>query len=809
MRTLLRELRHAARALRADVSFTVVAVLTLAVGIGASTAIFSAVDGVLLKPLPYADADRVVTVWERDRTSGERLEVAPGNFLDLRERARAAVSLAAAEPYSLDFAGADGPESLRTSLVSEGFFDVLGTAPRLGRTFRAEEFVAGRDRVVVLSDALWRERFGADAGVVGHAVTLDGQPYTIVGVMPPAFRIAAGSDGRDLWAPKVFTAAERTRRTQGYYTVVGRLAPGVSLERARATLATVGRQLAAEHPAARIGTDFTLVPLAEQLTAHVRPALLVLLGAAALLLLVACANVANLMLARTLARGREFAIRRALGAGRAHVVRQVVVESAVLALAGGMAGAFVAWWGVDAVRALSPSSLPRADELAVDGRALAFALGAAAVTACLFGALPAFRAASADLRERVEGGRATAGPARGRVRSVLTAAEVGIALVLLVGAGLLGRSALALLRVERGFRADHVAAVTVFVWGEGREPARRVTLVRELVDRVAALPGVRAAAMTSSLPLADPITGDEATFQIAGRAAPPAGEEPTAHVTVATEGYLDALGTPLRRGRAFTRADDARSVPVALVNEAFVRRHFPGEDALGRRIEVQSSEGSRGTAVRREIVGVVADVRQTGLAADPRPAIIVPHAQAPTGAVTIVVRTPGDPAAALDAIKRAVWSVQPSLAIYASTTLEDLVADQLREGRFYLLLLAGFAGAALALAGVGVYGALSHGARERSREMSVRVALGARAADVARLVLRQGAVPALAGTLGGALAAAALTRLLGRLLFGTPPLDPLTFGAAAALTLGVALVACAIPARRAGRVDPVAVLRAE
>lgn len=803
METIWRDVRHAARALRANLVSSLVVVFTLAIGIGASTAIFSAVDGVLLKPLPYRDAERLLTVWQEGGKISEREELSPANFLDLRDRSTSFSALVAAEPYSHDYAGADGPETVRSWLVSDGFFDLAGAPARVGRTFRREEFTPGRDKVVVLSDGLWRRRFGGDPTAVGRSMTLNGEPYTIVGVMPATFQLP---EGKELWAPKVFDEAERKRRGSGYYTTIGRLKPGVALSQARAEVDAIARQVAAENPDAAASLSLPVVPLPEQLVGRARPALLVLLAAAGLVLLIACVNVANLVLARAMTREGEFAVRLALGAGRYRLVRQVATESVLLSLLGGAAGVLVAWYGVRVIRAMSPANLPRADELAVDARAVIFALVVSLATACLVGVLPAVRAAGTDLRGRVGSGtRLTAGRGRHRARGALMIGEVALATVLLVSAGLLVRSFVSLLAVERGFRTDNVLAVTVFAWQGYRTPEQRAGFVREVVDRVATVRGVHAVGMTSSLPLAEAITGDEATLTVEGRPAPRAGEEPRAHATIATEGYFETLGIRLRKGRLLTRADDARGAPVVLVNEALVRRDFAGEEPVGKRLTVRL--GTK--AVTREVVGVVADVRQKGLADDAPPAVYVPHAQSPTAAVTLAVRAAGDPGAMLSAVKREIWAVNPAIPIYTATTLDALLADEVRERRFHLLLLGAFAGVALLLAAVGVYGVLNHAAGERTREMGVRMALGAGAADVVALLMRQGLTLTLAGVACGVIAAAALTRFLSGMLFGITPLDTITFAGGAALLVATAALASYLPARRAGRADPMRILRSE
>jgi putative ABC transport system permease protein len=533
----------------------------------------------------------------------------------------------------------------------------------------------------------------------------------------------------------------------------------------------------------------------------------VVFAAVGLVLLIACANVAGLLLVRGEQRRREMALRVALGVGTRRLVRLLLAESLVLAALGGALGVVLAWAGVRTIRALSPAELPRAADIALDGRALAFAVLVSAATAGLFSLAPAVRAARGNVHEQLKaGGRgATAGAAPPRLRGGLAVAEVALSLVLLVGAGLLVRSFVSLLRVDRGFRADHVLAVTVQAWDWYPTGPRRAAFARAAVDGIEALPGVRAAAMTSSLPLAEGIGQDGATFAVEGRALPSEADAPNAHVTVATPRYFDVLGMPLRRGRRFTPADDARAAPVVIVTEALARRHFPGVDPVGRRVTL----AFMGPPREREIVGVVGDVRQTGLAADPGPALFLPHAQAPTGAMTFAVRTTGDPALMVDPVKRALWAMNGAMPIASATTLDALLAGAVRERRFHLALLGAFAAVALLLAGVGLYGVLSYGVRERRQEFGVRMALGARAGDVLALVMRDAARIAAAGAALGIGLAAAGSGVLRAMLFHVSPRDPLTFAWAVALVWGAALAAALVPARRAARVDPLVALRAE
>ncbi|MDQ3698463.1 MAG: ABC transporter permease [Gemmatimonadota bacterium] len=801
----VQDARFAVRQLRGNPGFTAAVILTLAIGIGATTAIFGVVDGVLLEPLPYTDADRVVVLWQNNRAAGnDRDLVSPANFLDWRERATAFTDMAAMRRYGLDFTGREGPESVDTWLVSDGFFRVLGTPAHLGRTLRSEDHVEGRDRVVVLAFAAWQRRFGGDPQLVGRTIPLDGEPYTVVGVMPADLEMAGGGE---LWSPLVMGDAERQRRASTYLSVVARLRPGATAERASAELATIAERLSHEHPRANGAVGISMVPLADHLLGEARPALLTLLGAVALLLLIACANVANLLLARAVKREREFAIRASLGAGRGRVIRQLLAESALLALLGGMAGVVIVYWGIDAIRALAPSEIPRIETLAIDIRLLGFALAVSLGTALLLGLAPALRMSLPELHSGLRSSGRSAGTGRSqfRLRSALVVSQLALAIVLLTGAGLLARSFLSLVRVERGYGTERVLALTVQAWGNhGYDtPEKRALFVRQAVERLAAIPGVRFAGMTSSLPLSAPISANDASIVIEGHDRPEEGHEPTVDAAAATAGYFESLGIALRAGRLFGPSDDAGSVPVMLINESMARRFWPNDSPLGKRAAVSFA----GSPITREIIGVVGDVRHAGLDQEPRPALFIPHAQSPGGGITFALRTTGDPLSVLQAAKEAVWSLNKLLPFDAATTLDELLAESLRERRFNLFLLGTFSVTALILAAIGIYGVISHATGERTHEIGLRMALGARTNDVLRMVLRQGMTLALVGVIVGVLGALGLTGLLRGMLFGVTPFDVPTFAGLSALVLAVATVACYLPARRAARVDPVEALR--
>ncbi len=803
MRTLLQDLRYGFRLLRKRPGFTFVTVFTLALGIGANTAIFSVVNATLLRPLPYGQPERVMAIWQNDLKGGvEREDVSPANFLDYRARNQTFEEMAAIEPFSHSLTGEGEPESFKSWLVTEGFFRVLSTNALHGRTFLPEEHLQGGARAVVISHGLWQRRFGGDPSLVGRQFVLNGQPHTVVGVMPPEFQYP---EGRDLWVPRV--ARERDAQVRGvtYLRTVGRLKPGVTPEQARADMSRVAEGLAQEYPQTNGAMGVTVVPLPEQLTGHIRPALVVLLAAVGLVLLIACANVANLLLARGLERQREFAVRTALGARRGRLVRQLITESFVLALTGGICGVILSRWLIDLILAFTPEGLLGARQVVVDARVLAFAFAAAVLTALLFGLLPSLQSSKPNLTGALkEGGRTGAGSSsRQRLRHALVVAEIAMSLVLLVGAGLLMRSFVRLLSVDPGFAADRVAALEVHVWGKYRTPEQRRAFFDDTLSRIAALPGVEAAGAASSLPFIQ--MDSSAPLTIEGRPAPAPGEEPSAYYITATADYFRAMNVPVREGRTFAPTDSEEARTVAVVNETMARRYWPGESAVGRRFTVEWDE--QPTTI--EIVGVVGDVRHRGLDAEPRPEFFLPHAQDSSGSMIYVVRTNIDPQTLLPSVKGAVWAVNKDIAFDRAVTMGQLMTKSLGERRFTLLLLGSFALLSLALAGVGIYGLISFSTSQRTHEIGVRLALGAAERDIFKLIIGQGMILTLAGVGLGVVVALAATRFISGLLFGVSALDPATYAAVALMLSAVALLACYVPARRAMKVDPMVALRYE
>ena len=802
---LVHDLRYAWRTLSRAPGFSVTAVATLAIAIGANTAIFSAVDGVLLKPLAFSAQDRIVALYQNDRKTGNaRDDVAPGNFASWRERTTAFSAMAAAEPFGLVYTTPEGNEQVGNWNVTQDFFTVLDARPALGRVFVRDDFQAGRERPIVLTYESWQRRFGSDPSIVGRTLMVQGGPATVIGVLPKDFSYLATSKRYEMFTPKVLDTMEVNLRSSAWYHVVARLRPGITLAQGAADLARVARQLQQEFPRTNTDVATTVVPLRDSIVGNAARALLLLLGAVGFVLLIACSNVANLMLTRTARRQREFSVRIAIGATAGRVARQVLSESFVIALLGGVAGTALAYWGVATIRALSPASLPRVEAMQVDVRALLFALGVVVSTTFVFGLGPALRAArpSGQALGELNAGTRSAG-ARGhrRVRGVLVAAQVSLAVVLSIGAGLLVRSFIAVTSVDRGYSSDHVLAGTLFTWRSATTWSARAAFGARLEDRLARIPGVAAAGITTSLPLGGAIGADNGKFTIVGESVVP-GEEPSAHITSLTPGAFGVLRMRLLAGRLFTASDDSSGAPVAMISESMARRHFGASNPIGRSIRVSFY----GPPTTRQIVGVVADVRQDALDVAPEPTVYLPYAQAATGGITVVLRTVTEPRGMERRLKAAVAEIDARLPVSSVTTLDAIVDDSLRPRRFSATLFGAFALAALVLAVIGVYGVINHATQERTRELGVRMVLGAQPGDVVAMVLRQGLAPVLAGILIGFTGGATLTRLLESMLFEVKPFDVATFLAVGLTIVAASTVACFLPARRATRVAPAAVV---
>jgi putative ABC transport system permease protein len=813
METLLQDIRYGVRMLMKRPSFTLIAVIALALGIGANTAIFSVVNAVLLRPLPFPQAERLMNVWETNPSRGQkRSAVSYPDFADWR--AQNQVFEYVSTYHDSDFILTGGSEPLRLSgaVVNADLFPLLGAQPSLGRTFRPDEDKPGEHgRVVVLSQGLWQRQFGADPNVVGRAVTLNGQSYTVVGVMPAGFQFPIESNPIELWTTVAEDAAGKepitAQRGAHYMSVLARLKPGVTQAQAQSDLDTISARLAQQYPDTNAHRGTRVMSALESLVGDVRPALLILLGAVGCVLLIACANVANLLLARATTRHKEIAIRAALGASRWRVVRQLLTESVLLAFAGGALGLLFALWGGDLLVALSGDDIPRATQINLDWRVLGFTLLVSFVTGVLFGLVPALHAAKFELTESLkEGGRSSVeGARRNRVRSALVVAEMTVALVLLVGAGLLMQSLRRLQHVNPGFDAHNVLTLTVSLPEVKYKTPQQVDFYRSLRERVAALPGVTSASAVFPLPLGGDRIG--ISFETEGRPLPKS-ELPATEFRTVNPDYFHTLSIPLVKGRDFTARDDASAPGVIIVNEAFAQKFFPNEEAIGHRIKPGIST-DESDPVMREIVGVVGDVKHRSLSTAVEPEAYVPHAQVPFGSMTLVVKTAPDARTLVGAVRNEVRALDKDLPIYNVKTLDDYVASSVAQPRFNTLLLASFAGLALILTAVGLYGVMSYSVVQRTHEMGVRIALGAQTRDVLKLVVGQGMVLAVIGIGLGLLVSLAATRVLASLLYEVSAADPLVYAGITLLLAVVALLACYIPARRATKVDPMVALRYE
>ena len=811
MQTVIQDIRYGVRMLLKNPGFTTIAVLTLSLGIGANTAIFSVVNGVLLRDLPFPEADRIVTLWENNTVDGlERDDVSPANFLDWRERQKSFEELTFANPYSLDYVADGEPVTLRASLVSKGFFDVLGATPIHGRIFAPEEYEAGKDKVVVLSYGLWQRRFGSNPNILGTKLTLDDEPMTVVGIMRPDFRLHLFDVDEEMWGPQVIEEDLKLQRKATYLKVIGRLKPGVTIEQARADMAGIAGNLAAEYPSTNTGIGVTAITLPDHLSDKWRLALLILLGAVAFVLLIACTNVANLLLARGADRERELAIRAAMGAGRGRLLRQLLTESLLIAILGCGIGIMLARWCVHLLVAFNPGDIPRIDQVSVDGTTLIFVTAVGFFTALLFGIAPALKFSRPNLQRSLkEAGPTLAGSTSHGLRSALVVTEIALAVVLLIGAGLLVRSFITLINVDPGFAIDRVASLQVFIWNRYTTPEQRIAYVDETLKRIEQMPDVEAVGITTALPILESSAMTSVPLTVDGQPPPAPGQEPVAQSSIATAGYFNAIGARLLRGRVFNQFDTSSSLKVALINDMMAKRYWSNEDPVGRKFTLRRGGRSEPGPVTLEIVGVVSDLRQDGLEKNPRPEFFRPHSQSPTGSLIYVVRTRNDAAALIPALRASIWKTSPDQPFYAVTTMDQLVSDSLKARRFNLALLAAFAGLALMLALTGVYGVMSFITRQRTHEIGVRVALGAKTRDIATLVLKHGFRLAIIGTAIGAVTALALTRLMSALLFGVTADDPATFGVVVVLLPGIALLACYLPARRAMRIDPLVALRYE
>ncbi len=816
MSSLVADIRFGIRMLRKSPGVTTVAVVALALGIGANTAVFSVLQAVVLRPLPYADPERLVLLFgDLHRPGLEEIETSAPEFLDYSRRSVSFEALAAYHQVGFNLAGDGEPERVLGAGATAGLFPLLGVAPLLGRTFLPEEDRPGHDQVVLLSHGLWQRRFGGDPDVAGRILRVDGRPCAIVGVMPAGFRFP--SRDTELWRPEAFPPELLSENNRGshFLDVVARLRPGVSLSAARAEMAEIARRMGEEHgDSYRSGFGARLFRLRERLVGDVRPGLILLLGAVGFVLLIACANVANVQLARAAAREKELSIRLALGAGRARLVRQMLAECVVLSAIGGVLGLLLALWGMELLVALRPAAIPRVDEVTLDLRVAAFTLCATLLAGLVSGLAPALHSAGTDVNDALKaGGRGGDGVRLRRLRGALVAVELGLALVLLLGAGLLMRSFLELSGSELGFHADNVLTARLSLPASRYASfERQISAFQEMLLRIAAGPGVRSVGAINALPLSG--SGGDRSLLVEGRAAAPGEPRPDEQLRFVGPGYFGALGIPLLRGRDFSAQDRDGAERVLVVNQAMAERYWPGEDALGKRLAYAGMGDAEPKWCR--IVGVVGNVRHTGLADEGRPEVYVPYSQPLFGAegaslppLYLVVRTEADARGLASIVRAAILSVDPEQPISNVRTMEQRIEESLGERRFSLLLLGFFAAVALGLAVVGVYGVVSYSIAQRTREIGIRMALGARRADVLGLLLRQGLRLALAGVALGLAAAVPLTRLVSGMLYRVSPFDPVSFTAVPLLLVAVAAAAIVVPACRASRVDPMVALRYE
>ena len=806
MREFLQDLRYGIRLLVKHPGFTIVAVLTLALGIGANSAIFSVVNAVLLRPLPFREPERLVKLYETLPQGGTGSVSVP-NLIDWREQNSVLTEISAYQFADFNLQGSEQPERVLGATVSSNFFDIVGVQPQLGRTFTKGEDQPGADRVVVLSNQLWRRNYGADPQVVGKRVHLGGESYLVVGVMPQGFLYPSRTT--ELWTPLIFTPKQLASRGSHSLFAIGRLKDGVKFEQAQSEMSAIASRLEQQYPDAQKSRGILLIRLQDEVVQNVRPALLILLGAVGFVLLIACTNVANLLLARAATRRREIAIRSALGAGRTRLIRQFLTESVLLSVVGGAAGLVVAKWGVDALVALAAGLLPRATEIGLDWRVLAFTLLLSVLTGIVFGLAPALQVSKIDVQEALkEGGSAGTSPRGNALRSMLAVLEVASALVLLVGAGLLIKSFVRLQQVDSGLRPENVLTMRITLPETKYNSTQASTaFYKEVLERVSALPGVEATGAINLLPIQQ--YGTNGNVRIEGRTPDPAGRDPLVEFRTTSPDYFRALGVPLIAGRFFGAQDGEGSAPVVIVNQAFAQKLLPGQDPVGKRILGDKPDGSDNMT----IVGVVGDVKQSGLTQASRPEIFSPYTQplweGMTRSMTLVVRASVDAPTLTPLIRREVLAVDPAQPVYNVQTMETVIERSVSGSRLNMMLLSIFAGLALVLALVGIYSVMSYLVAQHTREIGIRMALGAQPWNILKLVLGQGLMLALIGVMIGLLGAFALTRLMASLLFGVTATDPLTYLAVSLLLLLVSLVACYLPARRAMKVDPMVALRYE
>jgi putative ABC transport system permease protein len=807
METLWHDLRFGFRQLLGKPGFSLIAILSLGLGIGANTAIFSLVDAALIRPLPFREPDRLVMVWEdATRIGFPRNTPAPANYADWKAQNQVFEEMAALNWRSYNLTDEGEPEKVEAQGVTANFFPLLGVEPQLGRGFTPDEDRPDGNKVALVSHGLWQRRFGGDPALVGKEILLDGQKRTVIGVMPPGFQFLAKETG--LWVPMALSDQELTNRGSHYLTVLARLKPGVTLAQARADIAHITQRIVRDHPKQGFGLGSVVISLREQLAGEVRPALIVLLVAVGFVLLIACANIANLLLSRGAARYREIAVRSALGAGRGRIVRQLLTESGLLAVAGGVAGTLFAWLSFSFLRQIIPGGMSLHAGVRIDAKVFGFTLLLSLLTGIIFGLAPALQAAKIDLNEALKqsGGRSGTAAGHRRLRGALVVIEVALALVLLVGAGLLIKTFLRLRALDIGLNPENVLTLrTALPRGKYGELPKRTEFYQQALERVRALPGVVSAGYTTAAPLT--WKGGTNGFSVEGREQGPGQDANSRQISV---GYMETIGMRLREGRFFDDHDRAQAQPVAIINETMARQFWSGESALSRRFKLGPVDSKSPWFT---IVGVVSDVKQMGLEAPPKAEMYFPYQQMPTMLWNmprdLLVRTTGDPLNLAASVRQVVWSVDRHQPVSNVRTMDEILAEEVTQRRIGMTLLGTFAALALLLASLGIYGVLSYGVTQRTQEIGIRMALGANRKDVLRLVMADGMRLAAAGVALGLGVSFALTRLMTGLLFGVSASDPFTLVGVTLLLSAVALLACYVPARRAAQVDPMIALRCD
>ena len=802
---LLQDIRYSLRVLAKSPGFTAVAAIALALGIGANTAVFSVFSAVVLNPLPYPEPGRLVWLWPRDAQTGVpfRGAISPPDFVDYRKQSTVFEHLSAFTPLDLTVTGNGQAERIPSAGVSSGLFETLGVRPALGRTILPDDEQTGWPQIVVLSDGLWRRKFGGDPGVIGKTVHIEGKNMTVTGIMPPGFEFPKDAQ---LWQPLPFGYEEMRVRRFHFLRVIGRMKAGVTIQQAEAQMKSICASLAKIYPDSNAHYSSQVVSLLDQMVGNLRPTLAVLMAAVGFVLLIACANVAHLLLARAAAREREIAIRSSLGASAGRVLRQLLTESVLLALLGGTLGVLLAVWGLKALTALHPANLPRLDEVHLDTRVFAFTAALSILTGVLFGLAPALRASRPNLTETLkEGGRSgSAGHAHNRFHNVLVTLEVAVAVVLLAGASLMIRSFQRLENVNPGFNSNNVLAVRITLpMRPGEKPdGQDARFFRALLEHLNALPGVERAGLISELPLSG--QANDTFFTIEGRPPVKPSERPDADDRRASAGYFETLHIPILKGRNFNSGDTGNGAKVAIVSQSFADQFFHGQEPLGQHLNID-----HGFPFQCEIVGVVGDVLHRGLAAGPYPTMYVPYTQAAGRGANLVIRSRTNPLTLVDAVRKQVEALNPDIPVFGVHAMGDLLTDSVGQPRFRTLLLAVFAGVALLLAAAGIYGVMSYSVTLRMHELGIRAALGAGRMELMKAVVGRGMLWALAGVVTGLAAAFGLARLIASMLYEVSPADPISFIVVPLVLVTVAFVASYLPARRATKVDALVALRYE